>query len=347
MSTLMFPHKSDRYRLLRIIFSCAQGEKSQEELERRCKVTQPTISKLINLHEGSPGVSRVSIIKLLLHGFRLEPRDIDALLWLYDGQPLSEAEVQIYFNKRNPRVFAQSEGELRSRIMKLAARVIDPRKPLHEARVKIVFNLREDSLLEEMEEQLRLEKEPGQRLVVTKYPSSLTNSFEGIRDSSHIFPLIKSQSARHRAQRLYQERWENFRDHINSFGERSIHAKQDLKNYLVNGSAEIAASSERRRHIEHWIKLLEECPHYQVALTDTSPEFEVGVKNGVVAVVRGIPYGKGEKTSVWGVHRFYWYDDTSILWFFLQFEHWWDEISSSDRSKSNVIEYLHKLLAGC
>jgi transcriptional regulator with XRE-family HTH domain len=75
----------------------------QRALARKARLSQSTVSNIENLEKsiGSPKrrVSREDLIKVLTSGLNLEQPKIDAGLWLYDCQPLTEEEIQVYVQR--------------------------------------------------------------------------------------------------------------------------------------------------------------------------------------------------------------------------------------------------------
>src|SRR5689334_22844747 len=100
----MYPHEIDRLRILQFILKRLREPLKQNELEARSGVPQSTISQLENL-AGQAKVGRSARRNLLAvvgHGLHLPRVDVDALLWLFDGNPLSSREVAQVIRSYDP-----------------------------------------------------------------------------------------------------------------------------------------------------------------------------------------------------------------------------------------------------
>jgi hypothetical protein len=143
---------------------------------------------------------------------------------------------------------------------------------------------------------------------------------------------------------MNEQRLKGFLFNLASYGERSIHSKPVLKNYLKEKDLSRTGWERRKEQIEHWITLLESYEHYQVGLVETFPYFELKIKSTVRAMVRS-PLDNGERDLClqYGPRYFLWSDENMVLWFFLDFENLWDTIPEEDRTKEQVIKFLRGL----
>jgi hypothetical protein len=67
--------------------------------------------------------------------------------------------------------------------------------------------------------------------------------------------------------------------HIDLYGERAIHHRASIENYVESGATDLRAA-QRRKQIERWIELLEDSrnQHYEVRLTEPELGFELNLK---------------------------------------------------------------------
>src|SRR5690349_5354349 len=112
----MFPHKVDRYRVLRYVLQQARQSfrresgrpgLTQEELAKRLARKQSTVSNferlkyLEKLARDNRKINREKLLSVLTWGLKLPHQTIDAILWLAEGQnfrPLDEHEIVRYAN---------------------------------------------------------------------------------------------------------------------------------------------------------------------------------------------------------------------------------------------------------
>jgi hypothetical protein len=149
------------------------------------------------------------------------------------------------------------------------SRVNKPAKP-----PKVMTSGEEKAHLEALEEMIELEETPGERMVLMRYPSLATLSAEVYQERlAHRSPLAADLADRLRY--LNQMRLH----HLNLYGERGIHHRASIENYVEAGATDLSAT-QRRQQIERWIELLEDSrnQHYEVRLTEPELGFELNLK---------------------------------------------------------------------
>jgi transcriptional regulator with XRE-family HTH domain len=343
----MYPHEIDRDLLLASLFRNLRIEANlkQGALAKRAGLKQPTVSGVEN---PSPGhrTSRETLAKLIARGLQLPYDQVNALMWLYDGEPLSADESSWYLKGTTAANYEASYFKLRTEILACVRRILDRKKQPYAATVRIFFNADEEARLKEQETLLELEEGPGIRLLVTKFPSSLTHPSTAFDTGELTHQNVTSKDGRGEYQRIHKRRGEVFLHNVHVYGERSIHSKTDLESYLQDENAHRFSLPQRRRQVENWIELLRHHPLYEVGLAHTTPLLELGVKNSTpVAVMRGAPRDREHtRASIHGLHHVFWHDEFSVLHFLLDFERLWDDIAPEDRDKERVIHWLRELL---
>lgn len=360
----LYPAKIDRYRIIEKLVRWARetcripetGEVGikQTVLAQRAYVCQPTISNLENLatsfKDPKRCPNREELIKVLTWGLELQQECIDPILWLYDGQPLTEEEIRRYIRGYLPEATPKNYtfAELRHLVLQQLEKILTDyarsdrikRQP-----VKVIPSGGEHEELEAYAELLRMEQEPGQSFMIIQHPSHLVHPPELHASGELIrFPII-SKKGRQRWLAMNEQRLEGFLFNLATYGERSIHSKSVLKNYLREKHLSRTQWEQRKKQIEHWITLLESYEHYQVGLIETFPYFELKIKSTVGAMVRS-PLDNCEKYPClpWGPRYFLWSDEYTVLRFFLDFEHLWETIPEEDRTKERVIKFLRKVV---
>jgi hypothetical protein len=364
----MFPHPIDRYRLIEKLVRLARLTYSgrgidQEALARRAFVSQATISNLEHLEKSltSPKrrVRREDLVRVLCWGLELEPRRIDALLWLFDGESLTEDEERRYLRPvigagRESAVSAGAadpdrERELRDCVLAMLQEVLAhgfAADGTHTATVQ-VFRADERGELEEKRALFDLDQVPGQRHVVTELPASLTYPRDLLPYATLAPDDLDSAPARRELTELIERRNLVHTDQLARYGMRGIHCKVSIERY-VRGEFESRMSlTDHRRHVLHWIGLLETYPDYEVGLADTTPDLELVISSTVRAMLRS---ARSDRKRIephrpgWGPEYVLWLDEVSALSFFLDFETNWRAIPIEDRTRSSVIGWLKGLV---
>ncbi len=359
---LLYPAKIDRYWIIeKLVRGARQTYREvgikQTDLAQRADVPQSTISNLENLaktfEDPRRCPNREELLKVLTWGLELQQEHLDTLLWLYDGQPLTEQEIRPYVRGYIPKAVPKNYcfTELRRLVLEHLKEMLI--SSTRSDRIKIlpvrIIPFGEEAMeLETYEELLQLEQIPGQSLVIMGRPSCLVHSKERHASGELCRFPVTTPEGRQRWLEINQRRVECFFDNLTNYGERSIHSKPVLRNYLTGKHLSDTEREQRREQIQHWITLLESYKHYQVGLVETPCFcFELKLKGTVQAMVRS-PFEEEEKYfRIWqGPRYFLLFDENTVFQFFLTFEGFWDTIPEEDRAKERVIEFLRGVVEG-
>jgi DNA-directed RNA polymerase subunit F len=320
-------------------------------------VSQPAISNLEGLEsldrsfqEGTKPGTRETLIEIATLGLGLPQIDVDALLWLFDLKTLDEYEIrycQQYTPEARPKEYRR--GELRTHLLNLLDKWLVKRnaKLARTVKARMIMEWDESAQLEFREELLKIEGKPGQRMIFGKYPSVLNcpNSFGAHRPGGEELHL--TEAGRAKAVAVMDERRKLFLTNLTVYGERCIHSKHLISDYLSSSFEHRLNWNQRKEQIENLIRLLKQHEHYEVALTDVEPNSEVEIKSTVAACLRGTErdtFHASNKALICGPLYVYWYDVTTVFSFYRQFERAWDSISEKLRDKDFVIEFLQRAL---
>ena len=353
----MFPTTIDRHRILGKVLRMERRHRrglGQAALAQRVGVSQTTISNLETsataCQDARRTVCRDAILRVLTQGLALEQERLDAILWLYDGTPLTAGEIARYGRAYLPRASLKhyTHADLRQQVLALLGETLHafaPHTSCHRATVDIVCVGDEPSLLHALKAILQMESLPGQRLMVKRHPSSLVHPPAAYQGEGFAPPVIASTTGRRALRTLHAQRRETFLHHLALYGERSMHHRASLERYVRQDIPHYLPLEQRRQHIHHWITLLEAYEHYEVGLAEALPRFGPHLKSTVQAMLRGIQSAEEDKEGVGrGVQYLYWFDEVSVLAFYLDFEQHWDAIPLEYRTKSTVMAWLKRLL---
>ncbi|RMF84969.1 MAG: hypothetical protein D6736_18260 [Nitrospinota bacterium] len=361
---LMYPAEVDRYRLIQKLVRQARATYHVAETGQRgidqtalaiaARVSQATISNLENLEKAVTSrrrrVSREELIRVLTWGLELEQAWIDAILWLYDGEPLNEDEIRRYVRGYLPEAAPAkyTTTELRRLVLCLLQEALsahDQSPRVQPVTVKLIFSGDERAILEADEALLQMERLPGQSLLVSEYPSHLTHPPEAHKSGELVGSRFITDALRQQWLSVNWKRVETFYHNLELYGQRSIHCKASVQRYLQRDFSHRLTLEQRRRQIAHWITLLESYDHYQVGLAETTPALELKLKGTVQAMMRSACRYEDDRWPHWGPRYVLWVDETSVFRFFLNFENAWDAIPPQDRDKEEVIRWLRTLLS--
>lgn len=364
----MFPHDFDRYRLMGFLLrqarkSLRRGRYTQEQLgEKAGGISQAIISNLESFarlesfaQTGNKPTTRETLIEIATLGLNLSPRDIDALLWLFDGEeftPLDEGEIRYCktYDKDARPLRYDDHLPLRRHVLDLLDKwlarknVRFPRK----VEARMITDWNEVGQLEFRHELLNMESKPGQRMLVSKYPSFLTypNSLRGKARRGSDASL--SEEGQEKAAEINDMRREVFIKNLSAYGERCIHSIRSLKIYLSDDFEHRLDLSQRKEQIENLILLLKKHENFEIALANVEPEIELEIKSTVSACLRGTEkdtYYEHEKPILCGPLYIYWYDVITLFSIYRNFEQIWDDIPANQREKGFVINLLQDALA--
>jgi hypothetical protein len=365
----MYSHPIDRYRVGKILLE-HEIEKTNMSVQEIADKSLVAATVIYNLKKPKyierkalakrNAVRRESLLRILGLGLSLQPKEIDAFLWLYRCDDRFEALTE---NERRACVDDQyahlpgctSVEELRKRVLVGLKEVLNKwrSKPTNNPEIKMVLELTEDEQLDTGRRLLEFEKLPGQRLMIMRYPSHLSHSpemFDRYIDEL-INPQVESEEGKKKSRLTKIERREIFLQHLQLYGERCIYTRVGLERYLEKDFPHKLSVEKRRAHIKHTIDLLAKYPDFEIALADAELELEMELKT-IGAIMRGAPGDEHwtKKRIVCGPRYIYWHDKASTLSFLLDFEREWDEIWSElpkeQRNKEYVIDQLERMLSG-
>jgi len=349
----MFPHEFDRYRIMAFLLRQAmlgeshQRKITQEELAKRLGVSQATISGL------AKKPNRATLIRVATEGLKLHPRTIEVLLWLFEGeeyQPLEESEINRFLTYENYPAAGrlQAPAELRAHVLFLIEQLLVRRhdKGARSVQTRMITDWNEAGQLDFRDELLRMEEKPGQRMMFAKYPSLLTYPHSLHGQSARMGDLDPSEQKLEAAATITDRRREVFVTNLTKFGERCIHSRSSLLRYLSDDSGHRLNRLQRREQVENMIALLQRYDSYEVALADAEPETELALKSTVAACLRATERDTypNQNPIICGPLYVYWYDETTIYSFYLQFERAWDSIHPQYRDKNFVVRWLERAL---
>lgn len=349
LSADLYPNPIDRYRLIRTIVRAfrwtSRSSSTGTDLAKLVGVSQGTISNLENLEKSiqrpSRLVSREEMLNILRTGLQLSAEQASVLLWLYDSEPPQQPGKPMVASLRSPIV-----GSFVGLLEETQVRLQGSKKSKRHG--TFVFTTEHpDAGLEEERQLFKIEQVPGQRLLVTAFPSGLS------RPEEERF----TPDCLEKARPMLMKRMALFRKNLAQFGERSIHCRLCVERYLTPRPKKgidrgVPSWSLRKRHIEEWIDLLESYPHYQVALASTTPDQEFEVKLGSGAMLQGWAHPShdvrqwGEKPGdKWGP-RFIYSSDLGVqVALVTAFERKWASIPRHDKLKRDILKMLKNALA--
>jgi transcriptional regulator with XRE-family HTH domain len=374
----MYPHPIDRLRIVRLLLRHSRKRLirpngragfTEKELAKKLNISQTTLSNLeseshlkqVALGEATP-ISRKSLVQILTWGLALPQQHVDAILWLYQGEKfkaLQDIEVDRYAPYLKPTQSRLYDGnELRCCVLAWLKSVLNAliegaktKQGNVEVTVKMVFELDELSDLETDRELFKMETVPGQRLLVSKYPSYLTYPPHVYDSGEWRGFAILSEDGRREEHTITDRRRQNFLNNLSLYGERSIHSIGSLRRYLQKGFKHRFTFTQRKEHIEYWIQLLDQHDYYQVAFAPAEPEIELEIKSTVSACLRGAPGDRHwqkipnkNQSIVCGPRLVYWYDRASVLAFLLDYEREWEAIAEKWRDKEHIKRWLKQML---
>ncbi|HEY6806394.1 MAG TPA: hypothetical protein VI306_22635 [Pyrinomonadaceae bacterium] len=371
----MYPHQLDRYYMMGYIMRQLRLSKrfSQDELGKliessrstieRSRTPLSTLQRRISFIEnfsqlkqraenGQSPMARGEFIRTTSDGLGLSQMETDALLWLIeaaDFKPLNKDELRSHVSLRNYRPREYSQEELRQACLQLLLEAVNVDPTYKNTHADMVLGRDEEDEIVFREKLLELEIKPGQRLLVSKYPSFLI--FPG--DAIEFLEGFKGLSppAKARVKELTHKRRENFRVNIREYGERCIHSIESLRRYLSRKTRLHIPISQRRQHVQHLIKMLQENDRFEIALARVEPETELVIKSGQAAGLRGTAreiYKRTDNVIVGPLYLFWWSPPdkpcTTAYSFMLDFERAWHQVPKTLREKPGVIRELEGLL---
>jgi hypothetical protein len=362
------PHRYDRYRLLGILSKYHPSSENQEDLGTKLQRHQSTISRMISLTSleeralTQQVIRRSSLLKFACDGMHLNYQETSLFLWLALGinfRPLTQQETDKYTClARNLTWVSEAEEYQREPFVAywaaidwIKATLAKPQgsSALYELRTLMLHGNSPENRLEFYRKLLELEARPGQRLVVSKYPSILVS--EEV-DKSDEELLLTPTPLRGQLRQLLIRRREKHKQNIEDYGERTIHSISSLRRFVSSGFEHKISVEERRRRVEALIAHLNSYKHFHVGLADLEPEVEIAIKSTESTVIRGTAreLSNHPKTLHCGPSYLFWVDKEvkepwGVAAFFLDFEDEWRKLWAEKKTdKKYVIEQLELIL---
>ena len=364
--SLPLPHRYDRYRLIGLILSHQRSlypTLNQSTLGELTHLDQSTISRLLNpSFLGDRGtrnskLNRSHLLALSRKGLKMDHRQASLLLWLAQGEdykpwtadecanlqldpPSAPDALESNFFRSDPwhahlamiellekRFLSNEAGAL---WYPVETQLLQGNTPNHHLRLFQTLRL--------------VESGPGQRMLVSKYPSSLVST-----DTDEGTELIvdSSEDMKRWLIQILTERRKIFRANVAKYGERAIHSVPSLKRF-VNGSFQHPIDLEARKNrVRNLIQILRKYPRFEVGLLeDIEPEVEIAIKSTCEAVIRGTAreLSNHPHTVVCGPSYMYWDDEVAVLNFYLEFERLWTKLHDAGlTNRQRVITKLEEI----
>ena len=355
---LLFPHKIDRYRLIaklvwleRATYFDSKHDQvgiGQKALAARADMSQGTVSNIQNLEKSidSPKrrVSRREMLQVLSWGLGLPQQKVDAILWLFDGKTLTEDEIRRFLRGYLPKASPESYGPKALRWIVLewlresfryGTELIE--RGAHRAKpVKSIVTGDLKANLVAVRELRQMESQPGQRMLLMRYPSFLAFPSQAYPNDE----VTRATVSQFRL--LNEERVQN----LAAYGERSIHHRGSIENYIGIGPHHLSKET-RKEQIRRWIEFLEDpkYPYYEMRLAETLPAMELNVKTAAPTMM-GVMVNEEPiwVPTGWKLQWLMVFDETVALGVYLDFERQWDDIPNQYNAKSKVISFLKYVL---
>lgn len=349
----MFPAKEDRYWIIRILVEHARRGRTLKEVEAASGVSKTSISHAGNivkketLADGSQEhhyeyVGRDILFRMLADGLGVSPERARAVASLLDGK--TSKDRRKLDKELEPHERLEREGQRKILIQMLQETL--PVGVIASRNAKITLARDSHSRLLGLEELRRCEENLGQRMLITRFPSTLVYPREIIESDSYAlaeYPEIEDE-LRDEARRTDLQRSKRFFEHLERFGERSIHSSYSIRKFLNEHPVRMLPRRQRQSIVEGWISLIGKHDHYEVRLVPRTPELDIAIKGIHAAVARPTPRSQerseSETTRLWGPRHFFWYDQTAVLALVLDFERSWDRVDPRYKNKEKVMKYL-------
>jgi hypothetical protein len=340
---MLYPHEYDRHQLIALIFKALRKERdwNQHALATYAEVNQAVISAIETLPEAKRSLSRQDFIKTIRpFNFSRPAKKVNAILWLFDGEPLTADERKEF----NFRKISQDKGkgseEIKT-IFELLQQAMRHYKRQPGKCVSVVSE-NEDDELAIYKEFLAIESGRGIRMLIKRTPSSLTYPATLYEGESGVPKKITTKAGKETYLAIRKKRIENYLEQFKIYGDRCIHVEEDIEAYLsCKENYPFLSKKERRAHIQNLIKLLEENPdHFQIKLVKKLPLFEYGMK-GFDKVVTTAEFYPSNLQLVRYIQLF---GEQSVLPYLLEFENLWNELSEDQPDNKAVIKKLNGIL---
>jgi len=378
MHMLPLPDRYDRFRLVKFILKYQIKKFSpttQKELELITGVGQTSISRLSNPDylgskgKGQKNLSRKHILALTRKGLGMSHVQASLLLWLAGGsdfKPWREhefAQLQIpnpeVEESRQVNVFRDDPLRAHAGVIKLLAETFGTSHSdasWHNINTNLLHGHSQQHSEALYRKLIEMEARPGQRMVVSKYPSILVST-DISSASERVFE--SSGSGRATLLELLKQRREIFLSNIERYGERAIHSVASLKRFVSKKSNHPLGIAERRKRVKELIQFIRDekkYPHYYVGLipekespkgTKIEPEVEIAIKSTSEVVIRGTAreLSNHPETVVCGPNYLHWDNEWAVISSYLDFERVWGRLQSQGHTnRKTVLARLEKII---
>jgi hypothetical protein len=366
--TLSLPHRYDRYRLIALILGYQKGlypDLNQIRLEEITRLDQSTISRLLNPNFlGEKGkrngkLNRSHLLALTRLGLKMDHCQASLMLWLAEGddyQPWTADEfASLQLEAPSPKdameanLFRTDPWSAHRATVELLGK-----KCLSNDGVAVWYPV-ETHLLQgntpnhhlTLFQKLRtLESGPGQRMLVSKYPSSLVSMDEN--GGSELI-VGSPEDMKKWLTEMLMERKRIFRANLAKYGERAIHSQASLKRFVDKDFDHSINVEDRKNRVRSLIQYLRNYSKFQVGLLeDIEPEVEIAIKSTREAVIRGTAreLSNHPHTVVCGPSYMYWNDEVAVLSFYLEFERLWTKLHDAGLTNKKLVISKLKEIAG-
>jgi hypothetical protein len=205
-----------------------------------------------------------------------------------------------------------------------------------------------ESRIEFYRKLLEIEARPGQRLLVSKFPSILVSTDISKIDQHELMDVPDQFYLE--MQDLLKRRKEIFQRNLEQYGERSIHSVSSIARFLNSSFRHNVSVVERRARVRGLLGRLRGSTKFQVALADVEPEVEIAIKSTEAAMMRGTSreLSNHPQTIHCGPRYLFWVDKEvekpwGVLSFFFDFEDEWQKLEDAGRANQ---EYVIHVLQG-
>ncbi len=364
---IMLPHRYDRYRLLGLLFEHLTHHATQKALGDKLKLNQSTISRSFTLQGlEEKGLLQHTLKKRTLMTFAskalsLGYREISLLLWLATGngfKPLSDSEIAEHCLQPTREqleesvVFQKSPNSAYWAAIDWLKAVIshhDTDSSVYELKTWMTHGNSLKSRLGFYHKLLEIEARPGQRLLVSKFPSILTSS-DVDKFDEELLRLPKADALLLRG--ILARRHEIFIRNLETYGERAIHSISSLQRFVSHEFDHPVDLQERRNRVKNLIAQLNDFKKFRVGLAEVEPEIEIAIKSTEAAMIRGTArqLSNHPMTLYCGPNYLFWIDKEGqepcgVLAFFLDFEDEWRKLQQTGKTDSDyVVEKLKAII---
>jgi len=368
MYLIHFPHAYDPYRLIGLILNNRREQRkmpTQRKLEALSGVKQSQISRILSFDELAKkaqrprGLNRIHLLALAVRGLKLSCYQASLLLWLAEAERYRFWSLEEFKKagvkkpdaktmrrgcalQASPIATFEAVLELLREIFRLD--ILD--NDWNKIETQVLHGNSPASRIALYEVLKEMEKRPGQRMLVSKYPSIMVST--DIANSSETVANFRGPE---RAELLEQlrNRQTTFHMRLSKYGERVIHSIPSLKRFVSKSFAHPVPIEERKKRVAGLIKYLDKYyPKFQVGLSDTEPEVEIAIKSTDSVVVRGTSrdLSNHPDTIVCGPSYLYWDDMLAVITFYVDFELEWLKLQRNGRTDKTVVkDVLRKLIA--